>query len=93
MSLGSVVVGTGGFAPREVAVLPWSAAASKDGKPAVWVVDRKTNEVSMRPVQIEAYEREKLLVREGLAPGDFVVTEGEKFLFPGQIVAIAETAP
>jgi RND family efflux transporter MFP subunit len=92
MTLGSAVVGAGAFAAREVAVLPWSAAASKDGKPAVWVVDAKTNEVSMRPVQIEAYEKEKLLIREGLSPGDLVVTEGEKFLFPGQIVAIAEAA-
>ena len=39
-----------------------------------------------RPVVAEAFEKGKLLIREGLAAGDIVVTEGGKFLFPGQIV-------
>jgi RND family efflux transporter MFP subunit len=86
MSLGSSVIGSDAFASRQVAVLPWSAAASKDGKLAVWIVDPATKAVSLRAVQAEAFEKEKLLIREGLAPGEIVVTEGDKFLFPGQIV-------
>jgi RND family efflux transporter MFP subunit len=86
MTLGSAVIGSDAFASRQVAVLPWSAAASKDGKLAVWIVDPATKAVSLRAVQAEAFEKEKLLIREGLAPGEIVVTEGDKFLFPGQIV-------
>jgi len=93
MSLGSSVVGSDAFASRQVAVLPWSAAASLDGKLAIWIVDPATKAVSLRAVQPEAFEKEKLLIRDGLAPGEIVVTEGEKFLFPGQIVDIAEAAP
>jgi RND family efflux transporter MFP subunit len=92
MSLGSSVIGSGAFASRQVAVLPWSAAASMDGKLAVWIVDPATKAVSLRPVQAEAFEKEKLLIRDGLAPGEIVVTEGDKFLFPGQIVD-AEATP
>jgi RND family efflux transporter MFP subunit len=93
MSLGSAVIGSDAFAARQVAVLPWSAAASLDGKLAVWIIDPATKAVSLRAVQAEAYEKEKLLIREGLAPGEIVVTEGDKFLFPGQIVNIAEATP
>jgi RND family efflux transporter MFP subunit len=93
MSLGSAVIGSDAFAARQVAVLPWSAAASLDGKLAVWIVDPATKAVSLRPVQAEAFEKEKLLIREGLTPGEIVVTEGDKFLFPGQIVDIAEATP
>ena len=93
MSLGSAVIGSGAVAAQKVAVLPWSAAASKDGKLAVWILDPVAKAVSLRPVQAEAFEKERLLIRNGLAPGEIVVTEGEKFLFPGQIVAVAEAAP
>jgi RND family efflux transporter MFP subunit len=92
MSLGSSVIGSDAFAARQVAVLPWSAAASLDGKLAVWIVDPATKAVSLRAVQAEAYDKEKLLIREGLAPGEIVVTEGDKFLFPGQNVD-AEATP
>ena len=93
MSLGSSVIGSDAFASRQVAVLPWSAAASMDGKLAVWIVDPATKAVSLRAVQPEAFEKEKLLIREGLTPGEIVVTEGDKFLFPGQIVDISEATP
>jgi RND family efflux transporter MFP subunit len=93
MSLGSSVIGSGALASQKVAVLPWSATASKDGKLAVWMVDPVTKAVSLRAVEAEAFEKEKLLIRGGLEPGESVVTEGAKFLFPGEIVNIAETAP
>jgi RND family efflux transporter MFP subunit len=90
MSLGSAVIGAGAVAPEKVVVLPWSAAASKDGKLAVWTFDPATSAVSLRPVRAEAFEKERLLIRDGLAEGEIVVTEGDKFLFPGEIVAVAE---
>jgi len=93
MSLGSSVIGSDAFESRKVAALPWSAAASMDGKLAVWVIDPASKAVSLRAVQPEAFEKEKLLIREGLKPGEIVVTEGGKFLFPGEIVDIAGATP
>ena len=93
MALGSSVTGSGSFRPVKVFELPWSATASKDGKPAVWVVDPATKAVSLRPVVVEAFEKERLVIREGLKPGDIVVTEGGQFLFPGEIVDVAEDNP
>ena len=40
MALGAPVVGQGRFKPRQRVILPWSALASADGKPAVWAVNR-----------------------------------------------------
>jgi RND family efflux transporter MFP subunit len=92
MALGSAVVVTGRTRPRLVAELPWSAVADADGKPAVWVIDPGTKAVSLRPVEVDAFEKEKLVVRSGLKPGELVVTAGGKLLRPGQIVAIAAEA-
>jgi len=92
MPLGAAVIGRAFFVPRKVFELPWSAATTKDGQLAVWLVDPATKTVSEKPVVAEAFEKEKLLIRDGLAPGDVVVTEGGKFLFPGQIVD-AEATP
>jgi RND family efflux transporter MFP subunit len=93
MPLGAAVTGTGDFVPRQVFVLPWSAASIKGGKLAVWVVDSVTHKVTPRNVVPEAYEKGKLVIGDGLKPGEIVVTEGDKFLYPGQIVDIAEATP
>jgi membrane fusion protein, multidrug efflux system len=93
MSLGSAVKGVGTFVPRQVVILPWSSAAIKDSKLAVWIVDPAAKSVSLRSVEAENFEKEKLIIRGGLKPGELVVTEGGKFLFPGEVVSVAEAAP
>ncbi len=93
MSLGSAVKGEGTFVPRQVVVLPWSAATIKDGKLAVWIVDPAAKSVSLRAVEAENFENEKLVIRDGLKPDEVVVTEGGQFLFSGVKVSVAETAP
>ena len=63
-----------------VFVLPWTAMTAKDGKPAIWVVDPADNVVHLRPVDVARYEKERIILDDGLKPGESVVIEGGKFL-------------
>jgi RND family efflux transporter MFP subunit len=93
MSLGAPVAATGEVAPGQAVFLPWSAAASQDGALAVWVVDPATHKTSLRRVEAQAYEKERIVIDKGLKAGELVVTAGAQFLFPGATVSIAEAAP
>jgi len=85
--LGTSIVGDFRSRPRTGIALPASAMASADGKPAVWVIDPATNEVSLRPIAISEYRTGDFVVAAGIAPNDLVVTEGAKFLREDQRVA------
>ncbi|MCI4677758.1 efflux RND transporter periplasmic adaptor subunit [Rhodoblastus acidophilus] len=87
LPLGAAVTGSGRLRLDNVFVLPWTALSSKDGKPALWVVDPADNSVHLRPVAVAFYVKERVVLRGGLKPGESVVTEGGKFLREGQIVA------
>jgi len=93
MPLGAAVVGEAGFAPSKVVELPWSAAASDAGKFAVWTVDPASRAVSLKPVTVEGFGNETLILDGGLSGGETVVTAGGKFLYPGEIVAPQRAAP
>ncbi len=93
MPLGAAVIGRALYPPRKAIMLPWSAATTMDGRLAVWVVDPASKTVSLRRVDADSYENETLVVRDGLTPGDIVVTEGSKFLFPGENVETEQAAP
>ena len=90
MALGSAVKVTAYAQPRDMAVLPWSALYADAGKPSVWVLDPKSATVSLRRIEIEAYQNSDILVRGGLHPGETVVTVGTQLLRPAQQVAFAE---
>ena len=90
MTLGSAIVGSASGAPRPRVVLPWEALTAEAGRPAVWVVDRGTGTVALRPIGVESYDVETLVVREGLEPGETVVAAGAQLLRPDQKVALAE---
>jgi membrane fusion protein, multidrug efflux system len=92
MTLGAAVIGEGRFRPRKLVVVPWSALSTGNGRPAVWTVDPQTRTVSLKPIAIEGYETGKVVVREGLRPGEIVVTGGAQMLRPNQVVAFAEGA-
>lgn len=89
MTLAAAVVGTRRMRPRAFVVIPWSALTSGNGGPAVWTVAPQTKTVSLKPIVIEAYQAGKVVVREGLQPGEMMVTGGGQFLRPRQIVALA----
>jgi membrane fusion protein, multidrug efflux system len=92
MTLGAAVVGEGRFQPRKLVMVPWSALSSDNGHPAVWTVDPGTRMVSLKPISVENYETGKVVVREGLEPGEVIVTAGAQFLRPRQVVAFTEGA-
>ena len=89
MALGAAVRLSAHAQPREMAVLPWSALYSDKGKPAVWIVDPQSGAVAIRQIAIEAYENSDIVIRDGLRPGELVVTVGTQLLRPAQRVAFA----
>jgi RND family efflux transporter MFP subunit len=93
MTLGAPVIGTGKFRARPVVILPAAALATDAGAPAVWVVDPATKTVSLRPIVIESYHTGEIVLREGVAAGEIVVTRGGQLLWPNKPVAFAQGAP
>jgi RND family efflux transporter MFP subunit len=79
------VVIRGEAAPTS-ALLPLSAVARADDKPAVWIYDPQTHRVAPRPVTIGQYREDGVVVTAGLAAGEWVVTAGVHKLQPGQVV-------
>lgn len=77
--------------PAELAVaLPLSALFDKNGSPAVWVFDKQSGSVSLRPVTVARYEAHSVVIAAGLAKGEIVVTAGVNTLRVGQKVRLAE---
>jgi multidrug efflux pump subunit AcrA (membrane-fusion protein) len=72
--------------------VPASALTSLDGKAAVWVVDGASMSVALRPVTVDRFTPAAVVVLDGLAPGDVVVTAGVQALRPGQTVRLAGAA-
>lgn len=68
--------------------LPLTAIYNKDGQALVWVVDGKTSQVATRPVKLGSAQDDKVLVVDGLAGGETVVTAGVHMLHAGQKVAV-----
>jgi RND family efflux transporter MFP subunit len=93
MRLGATVIGqTRMMAPGGVE-LPATALTMADNKPAVWVVDRATQLVSLRPVELQRQDSSSIVVTRGLEGGEVVVTAGVHALRPGQKVRLAEDKP
>jgi len=70
--------------------LPLSAVFEDNGSPAVWVLDRQSSSLALRPVGIARYEGNSVVIASGLAKGDIVVTAGVNTLRFGQKVRLAE---
>jgi len=88
MLLGSIVSGRVTIEGDPLIVVPSSALATTEGNPALWVVDPATSTVALRPIRIARHEPDSVVVAEGLAPGDTVVTAGVQTLRAGQKVRI-----
>jgi membrane fusion protein, multidrug efflux system len=89
MRLGANVIGSVTLDQRQTVAIPGSALFQKDGKPAVWLVE-KDNTVQLKPIAVERYQGDSVIVGDGLAEGDIVVTAGVQKLLPGQKVALMD---
>jgi RND family efflux transporter MFP subunit len=87
MRFGSSVAGRLNAKSTPVVVLPGSALFDKGGKPAVWVVGA-ASEVELKPIAVARYEADRVIVSNGLAQGDVVVTAGVNRLRERQKVRI-----
>jgi RND family efflux transporter MFP subunit len=90
MSLGSLVNGTAPMLTHKVVLLPWGALFEIAGKPAVWVIDPRSTTVSLKPIALNRYTKDRLVVGEGLGSGEMVVSAGVQLLRPGQKIEIAK---
>jgi len=78
---------------REAGVeVPLSAifSAGEPDKSYVWIIDEQTKIVSRRNVVTGNLTDRGIRVREGLEPGEWIVTAGVHYLFEGQQVRILE---
>src|SRR5499427_7515712 len=91
MRLGANVIGSVTLQQGQSVTIPGSALFQKDGQPAVWVVE-KDHTVQLKPITVQRYQGDAVIVRGGLAQGDVVVTAGVQKLLPGQKVALMEAS-
>ncbi len=67
-----------------------SALFRVNGRPEVWVVHPQTGQVAARAVELGPLHGERVMVRSGLAAGEWVVTAGVHKLAPGQRVRLVQ---
>ena len=91
MRLGANVVGTVTLDQGQTVSIPGSALFQKDGKPAVWLVE-KDKTVQLKPITVQRYQGDSVVVGDGLAQGDVVVTAGVQKLLPGEKVALMDAS-
>jgi RND family efflux transporter MFP subunit len=89
MRLGANVVGTVTLNQARTVTIPGSALFQKDGKAAVWLVG-KDHTVQLKPITVDRYQGDSVIVGGGLAQGEVVVTAGVQKLLPGEKVSLAE---
>jgi len=90
MFLGSTVVGRLKLRTGTLIEIPSSALAMAETKPAVWIIDPKTNTVHKREIEITRYTQDAAIVASGLQSGERIVTAGVQSLFEGQKVKLLE---
>ncbi len=73
-------------------LIPSSALLQSEGKPAVWVVDPTNQRVQARPVRIDRYTDQQVIVADGLRDGERIVTAGSQTLHADQPVRLLEAA-
>ena len=88
MRLGATITGRIKLPAPEGIEVPASALTEGDRRPAVWVVDRQSQTVSLRTVDIVRYDPASVVISRGLEKGDVVVTAGVQMLRPGQKVRL-----
>jgi multidrug efflux system membrane fusion protein len=86
----NVLLGTSGTEP--VIRLPLTALFQQGDKPAVWLVDAGTGQVTLTPVEVARYTQDAVEIAGGLKTGDVVVRAGVHKLHAGQQVRVLAEA-
>jgi RND family efflux transporter MFP subunit len=92
MRFGASVLGRLKATTAPVVSLPGSALYDKSGKPAVWIFDKVTSSVKLKPVTVARFQTDRVVISNGLEKGDIVVTAGVNRLREDQKVRLAESA-
>jgi RND family efflux transporter MFP subunit len=92
LRLGSTVTGEIALGAPAGIELPASALVEREGGPAVFVFDEEKGSVALRPVTVSRFDLASVLLEDGIAEGEAVVTAGVQALRPGQRVRLAEGA-
>ncbi|WP_431282298.1 efflux RND transporter periplasmic adaptor subunit [Humitalea sp. 24SJ18S-53] len=92
MRLGSTVTGRMLVNSGPSIEIPATALTRADREPAVWVVDAATETVSLRRIEVVRFDPARVLVGQGLVPGDVIVTAGVQALRPGQKIRLLGAA-
>jgi RND family efflux transporter MFP subunit len=88
LRLGSTVVGRMRVDTASAIEVPGSALVRQGAQTAVWIVDPKTQTVSLRQIDVKSHDAGRVVVAGGLDSGDVVVTAGVQALHPGQKVRL-----
>lgn len=92
LRLGATVNVTGSAKSAVVVALPPTAVFERDAKPVVWVVNKADQTVALKPIKILRNDTDRILVADGIAQGDVVVTAGVMKLNAGQKVKLEGAA-
>jgi RND family efflux transporter MFP subunit len=71
---------------QPVAEVPLAAIFQNGPRPAVWVVDKATGIVELRPVEIARWRSDAAAIKSGVKDGELIATAGVHKLEPGQKV-------
>jgi len=92
LRLGSTVTGRMQMDTASAIEVPGSALVRQGAQSAVWVVDPKTQTVSLRTIDVASHDASRVVVGGGLDSGDIVVTAGVQALHSGQKVRLLGAA-
>lgn len=67
-------------------VIPLTALSREGDKTAVWIIDARNNQVSLRSVAVKQYREDGIVIGSGLAAGDMIAVAGVHKLVAGQTV-------
>jgi RND family efflux transporter MFP subunit len=93
MRLGSTVNGSVRLRSAVVVAIPASALTSRGSAAAVWIVDPASGAVALRNVDVLRFEAERVIISQGLEPGEVIVSTGVQALHPGQRVSPLKVVP
>jgi len=91
LPLGATVVGHAQARAVQAVILPASALTIAGTAPAVWVISPSDSRLELRPVEVEAFKNEHVIIKGGLSEGERVAIVGPRAMRPGLLVeSVAE---